>query len=844
MKKTVNIIILAAGGAAALLLLGAAIIMRGTVQPHPYTAASWLAALLAFGVCAVMLAQYFIHGRFLHLCLGATYLSLGIISAWEALSLPTEIVRSIGKESNFTLWQGAWITLAIMLIYCMIANFRTNPRRSVQVGITVIAASVLWSAIVILLSFKIPAITAILTTGKSGVIIQVSCAAVFALAFISYTRPFLHRGNAVLAWMGYGMLFAVFSQTAIAFESGKLFGPLFGFANLMKVFSLLLPLAGMFAEHTRLQLRFQGQASDLSNLMQLQNSVNAITNPDDLYQRIVKLASSSFPADAVCLMPFDRERSMLHVVAQIGCDDEIAKRLMFRPVEGPVGGSFSDKEMVIVDDIHGDPVLSQKLDGTGNIQSAIFTPLIVRDASLGVLALFFAGNSVESMGKEQIRLLEAFAAQAAIAVERVQLHGRMISTTKTTDDYARELEIVWDIGQSIGQTLELHELIDILAEKLRSAVGAKTCSVLIYDADSVGLKIMGHRKLTRYNSVSEHVDECDVIAASVAQYGELIMMNDVPNSCHCKYPELALDDTGVHHLLCVPMSLRGFKGAISVFRQNAEPFGDREKRLLTRLAPVVAAGIRNAELYEREKKIADSLQQSFLPNIEQELPDMQISCSYQAALDDSQVGGDFYDVIQFDEDRYGIVIGDVAGKGLDAAIYTAMTRYMIQAYSADDPDPVHVISKLNAALCRYTPVSKFITLVYGIIDTQADSFTYVNAGHELPLLFTSKEKVLSTLQSTGPAAGALLEAEYTSNTIPFESEDVLVLYTDGATDARSNGKFLELEGLKAIVSKHIHKSAHDLPASILSGINSYVDGRPSDDIAILVVKARKPGSLF
>jgi sigma-B regulation protein RsbU (phosphoserine phosphatase) len=230
--------------------------------------------------------------------------------------------------------------------------------------------------------------------------------------------------------------------------------------------------------------------------------------------------------------------------------------------------------------------------------------------------------------------------------------------------------------------------------------------------------------------------------------------------------------------------------------------------------------------------------------LDRDLPGIRISALHQAAYDDSLVGGDFYDLMPIGNGRYGVMIGDVSGKGLEAAVYTAMARYMIQAYFGEDPDPEHVIAELNSALCGYIPVGRFVTLVYGILDTNADTFSYINAGHESPLLHTGSDGKVEYLQSSGPAVGALAEAAYATTTIDFQPGDMLIFYTNGATDARCEGKFLGADGIRKIVTTHIRKSAHDLPAAVVSSIRNYANGYLSDDVAIFVIERYKPGALF
>jgi sigma-B regulation protein RsbU (phosphoserine phosphatase) len=100
------------------------------------------------------------------------------------------------------------------------------------------------------------------------------------------------------------------------------------------------------------------------------------------------------------------------------------------------------------------------------------------------------------------------------------------------------------------------------------------------------------------------------------------------------------------------------------------------------------------------------------------------------------------------------------------------------------------------------------------------------------------------LQGTGPAAGALAEADYTSDSISFEPGDIIVLYTDGATEARSEGKFLGTDGLRKIVGDHIRRNLGDLAKAVLGSVRSYAKGHLRDDVAVLVIKARVPGELF
>jgi len=804
-------------------------------------AIAWMSALLAFVSFAAIFVEYSVHGRSTFLFFSAAFLSLGIMGVANSLTLAHPGVH----DKFLAFWNLEWITLALVIAYGMVTSRTSGSKRPVGLAFAVLSFSILWAAVAIFLISSVPTISRFLAARTTSIVVTGVCATLFALGFVVFSRISVHRYNNVVHWMAYGLIFAVLSEVAAVLIPGTLHRPISDLASFMKVLVYLSPLAGMLAEHVKLQMRLQENSSDLTNLMQAQQAVASIKESAVLYERIIDLIVSSFSAASACILPFNEDRGLLEVTASAGFDIDTTKQLTFRPGEGPAGEAFSSKEIVFVKDVWKDPVLSRKLDGITGIGSAAFVPLMVTTDCLGILAIFFSGHPQNQKSlKEQTRLLEAYASQAALAVGGSKIRGWMLDSAGVSDEYAQEMDLVWEIGKAVAAKLELQDLVNTLSEKLRIAVGAKNCSVLVFDPDEVGLKILDNKNLVRYKSVAEHFDECDRVATLVAKRREPLVANNIPNTSHCKFRQMALDDGGVHHLLAVPMSLRGFLGTISVLRQNSEPFGDREKRLLMRLSSLVAAAIRNAELYEREKKIAETLQKSFLPDLEPTLPGYQISSRYEAAFDESRLGGDFYDIVSLGNDKYGIVIGDVSGKGLDAAVYTAMARYMIQAYSSDQEDPAKVIAKLNNALYLYTPAHRFITLVYGILDTKARTFTYVNAGHEYPFINRSGAGQSEYLQTTGQAVGAIADADYHSETISIEPGDVMVLYTDGASEIRSDGDFLGTEGLRDIVDAHIKNNVEDLPGAILESIHAYTEGHMRDDVALLVIKAKSPGSLF
>ncbi len=246
--------------------------------------------------------------------------------------------------------------------------------------------------------------------------------------------------------------------------------------------------------------------------------------------------------------------------------------------------------------------------------------------------------------------------------------------------------------------------------------------------------------------------------------------------------------------------------------------------------------------YRRERHIAETLQQALLPPLHLDAPGIRAAYVYQAAMAEAEVGGDFYDVVVFPDGRVGVLLGDVSGKGLDAAVYTALTKYTLRGYALEDPDPGRVLKRLNRAFYLQSREETFATLFFAVLDLVPGRLTYASAGHEPGLLHRPHSGITEWLHSTGPAAGVLPDAEYGSMDIEFSDHDLLFLYTDGASDARRGKEWLGTEGLVELLGRSIQPDVQDTLAGILDGILHFACQQVGDDMALLLL-GRKPEEL-
>ena len=262
------------------------------------------------------------------------------------------------------------------------------------------------------------------------------------------------------------------------------------------------------------------------------------------------------------------------------------------------------------------------------------------------------------------------------------------------------------------------------------------------------------------------------------------------------------------------------------------------------------------EAFLREQHISQTLQHALMPDeFSRELPGFEIVGRYRAAFEEAEVGGDFYDVFDLADGRTALVMGDVSGKGLQAAAFTAMAKYILRAYAHENPDPSFVMERLNDALCEYTPEALFITFFYGVLDPAAGILTYANAGHNEPLHYDQKLGCVLPLDITGRAAGIVLGSSYGQRTLTLAPGDVLLIYTDGITNARSGSRFFGTDGLTRVLVENVKADGRGIADAIFEAASEAAAGRRSpycrrqygdpllrDDAAVLILQARTDGN--
>jgi PAS domain S-box-containing protein len=277
-------------------------------------------------------------------------------------------------------------------------------------------------------------------------------------------------------------------------------------------------------------------------------------------------------------------------------------------------------------------------------------------------------------------------------------------------------------------------------------------------------------------------------------------------------------------------------GTLSLLRtEGSEPYAENDMALPADLARRAALAIDNARLFEATRELARTLQQSLLPREPPEIPGTRVTGHYRAAAQGQEVGGDFYDLFAIDPEHWGIAIGDVSGKGPDAASLTAFARYTIRALAV--ADPVDVLKRLNGSALRAPPLlpEQLFTVVFAAASVTGDGLALeiASAGHPPPLVRRADGSV-EPVPVSGPLIGLTAGPEFVRARVVLGAGDLLLLYTDGLTDARAPDEMLDERDLTTLLERTSGLSGEQLAEFLEASVTRGQD--PRDDIALLVIE--------
>lgn len=409
------------------------------------------------------------------------------------------------------------------------------------------------------------------------------------------------------------------------------------------------------------------------------------------------------------------------------------------------------------------------------------------------------------------------------------------------------LSSIIKVNEIINSTLDLDELLATVMEISRKVMRVEAVSLMLKDEKTgelvyeVALGEKGEEIKQKFR-----LKKGQGIAGWVAEKEKPLLIPDVREDP--RFNSRIDQSTGfkTKSILAVPMKVRGKVIGILEAINPRKGFGEEEMELFTTLANQAGIAIENARLHqflldkqrmEEDLKIARLIQKNILPK---KYPIMEGVEFWARNIPAAGISGDFYDFIELEKGRIGVVIGDICGKGIPAALFMAKTISDLRLVASIHKRLNKAMNAINNILVESTTMGLFVTLFYLMLDTKKKTLTYVNAGHPAPLLRHHSGKVELLESKRGLPLGIFSDFSYEEKEIELKDGDILFLYTDGLSEAKGEkGKRFSADKLYKLV-KEGPEDVAALGERIFQKIKSFsLTGPLSDDLTAISIKVEK-----
>lgn len=448
-----------------------------------------------------------------------------------------------------------------------------------------------------------------------------------------------------------------------------------------------------------------------------------------------------------------------------------------------------------------------------------------KDINDGLIALVSCGGGYSA---RQRAVVKAMAPAVMQAREHLRAQHREAEARRFAEG-VNQIDVV------IHSSLEFGQRASDALELAARALGADSALIAMHEESSFRVTHSWGLEVAIEELPFEDLGEPSTFIALHSRTP--IVIEDTETDERCKDGACELLQ-GARAALLAPLTAEG-KAVGCVHLNFAKPrsFSVTEVEFVAHVASTLSLSMENAQHYESQKGIAETLQDTLVA-MPSRLPRIVFSRAYESATGQSgRVGGDFVDLFLVDESCIGITLGDVSGKGIDAAVVTSLVRTTLRVHALDGLPSEEVAEKANQVICRSTDISSFATLWFGLLNTKTGELSYVSCGHP-PALFVHKSADKPAWLETGGALlGAFEGVTYTRYHATMSPGDRLVLYSDGVTEARSpEGEFLGEEWLGLELLRHKGRPTQELAPTLMAEVLAFSGDDLRDDAAILVVE--------
>ncbi len=644
--------------------------------------------------------------------------------------------------------------------------------------------------------------------------------------------------------------------------------------------------ASITIENTRLYAAAHDQAWISTVLLQIAEATQAISNIDELLDTAVSILPGLIGIQACTIFLWDQSVEAFSPRASSGFDELQAERLSTLEVYPGSIKAFDDMshetQPVIFSNDNLPDEVALSVFPTYDLQKDLLVlfPLSTQNNLCGAILIDFTGSglsidSSQAVWDEKYALIEGAARQTAAAIENLQL-------IKAQEEEAYISNALLQVAQAIVSNKKLDEILESIVRITPILVGVKRCIIYLWDTKE--------KSFCQSENYGFSRPDLTMLGEEI-KAGEFPFLAAVQSSNHIIYYPLStvttpgswaeitaeeyfeiatseaysdettpiqLDSRTLINrdrlLFGFPLSVKGEVMGVMLIEEEEQAKGPpslhiREKRIeivkgITQQAAIAIQNERlqqeavNSERMARELQLAREIQTAFLPDHVPNLPGWDLAVRWQPAR---QVAGDFYDILQLEDNQVGLVIADVADKGMPAALFMTLIRTLVRAAAKEEPSPAAVLRQVNDLLLPDSKHSLFVTVFYGLICLDSGRLTYANAGHNPPVIKRANQAGLQELGRTSMALGIFNNIEIDECDFILDPGDWMLLYTDGVTEAFSpGGEMYGTAKLNDLLMSHQFSTAKHLLDQIEGSVEQFISGADLSDDVTLAAIYRKP----
>lgn len=406
-----------------------------------------------------------------------------------------------------------------------------------------------------------------------------------------------------------------------------------------------------------------------------------------------------------------------------------------------------------------------------------------------------------------------------------------------------ELSVLNDIATAISSTQPINQIIDQIIVRCIKHLNVEEGTIVLWkpEKEDKPFQTMIRKQDTSKLRLPIRLD--NQLTGWMLKNKKPLLVNDF--KADNRFKMLGDEELPFKSILSVPMTTKGkLIGLLTVFNKKGDNlFTQNDQKVLSIIAAQSAQVIESARLYEEEKalislreemRMAKNIQLNLLPKSIPKVEGYQIAAVNIPARD---VGGDYYDFINLENNRLVFCLGDITGKGMPAAMLMANLQAALRSQTLVQNDCSKCINIVNKLLFRSTEPDRFATLFMGVLDSKLNNLEYCNGGHDQPLLFSKGNKPIG-LEATGLLLGCFENSEYSIGEIKLQPGNVLVVYSDGITESMNESEEeFGLETLEQIVDKLQDKNANEILEDVLTSVKLHSKGvSQSDDLTLMIIK--------